>query len=683
MSVSMNSDPNSDCQAAPLPNDEGVEALTTDEKNEISAKEQRDDTDQETEEPLIAATNLSSVPFSEWQAVWVSKRSRLMEVVWDFQEEVAYLGSFRYTFDKELPDGSLLTDKKNEELTLFFKAIVHYCLPHNDVIGRHRTESYVSSVRSAGICFHIVCWLFRIGVFSNEPSGTRRSARSISQAELDRFVTQLPVEHSFSQSERIVYMLENWYDLSRAAMLPVEFSLTVSARKGRSILEIYPGYEQSIGWQPIAADVLYPLITGSLKFLEERADDILSVVKVWAAGRARGKLTNKRVSSLRTAVRQWAEDEADGRFKDHDGRRWLDVPRITGNYPVAWVYEIARALSAACWVLIIFPMGFRRSEIGELTVGCTRVVNEKTGECRIKATIFKTSQGSRGDPVDLPCPPITHLAVTVMEKLTSFSRAPGETKLFTSLRHGRQRWVGNLTDDIILLCNMLGIQDVPHSHQFRKTIASFFVYQNPQNIYLLKRLFTHSSLRMTMKYVTSIATIAREIREYISTNNRTLLKELFQSAGEGRIGGHGGKRIGRVVRERFRGLSQEDVMESADSYVEALLESGVAMLHRTPLCICTKTPSLTQRAPCDPANPTVQSRLHPRVDKCIPWDCSFAAFIPANEAAVRVDVDFHLRLLSRPSVAEAQRKISQRIVKRGKEILSELSSEGRPLSEAS
>lgn len=659
-----------------------VEALTDDERSEFSGNEQSDELLFKEDSVLIEPWDLSLIPVSEWKSIRVSNRSFFLDEVWDFQDEVAYQGVFRYSFSKELPDGSFLTDSKNENLGLLFRSVVHYYLPHNDIFSRHQSTSYVSVVRVASTCFHIICWLFRIGMLEDNTDCQMRTAPSISEAEIDRFVRELPKNVSFAQAERIIYVLEHWFDLSRAGVMPVEFSLFVSARRGRGILEIYPDYEQSDGWKPIPADVLYPLVKGSLTFLEERADDIIDLIEVWAAGYAEGTDHYSRAYSRRKRVKAWVNQFGESRFLDPNGQRWVEVPKggPNGNYRVAWVYELARALSAACWTLIIFPMGFRRSEVGELEVGCSRVVNDETNECRIRVKIFKTSQGSRGEIVDLPCPPITHFAIMLMERLTSFTRAPGETKLFTNIRHGRQRWVGNFIDDLALLCGFLSIQEVPHTHQFRKTIASFFVYQNPQNIYLLKRLFSHASLRMTMKYISSIKTISREIREYISGNNRKLLKELFKSAIEGNISGHGGIRISRSVRERFKGLSQDDVMESADTYVEALLESGVAMLHRTPLCICTKTPSLTQKAPCDPVNPTVQTRLRPRVNMCVPWDCNFAAFTPENLEAVRNDVEFHTKFLERPNLNDAQRRVSDRIVKRGKEILSDLSPEVTLLS---
>ncbi|MEX1669289.1 tyrosine-type recombinase/integrase [Zhongshania guokunii] len=682
----MNDDANFGYKTKPINSEDSIEAITPDERDEFSEREYLCDSDLVSDDSLLVATNLSKLPVSEWHRIQVSSRSYFMDLFWDFQDEVAYQGCFRYSFDKKLPDGSLLTDQKNEQLALFFRALIHYYLPHNDLISRNRLSSYTSTVKAASNCYHIACWLICNGLFESRQNSKIRTAPSISQVEIDQFVRKLPEGFSFGQAKSIIAMLENWYDLSRAGMLPVEFSLLVSAKKGRSIFDILPDYEQSMGWQPIAADVLYPLVTGSLRFMEERAEDIVSVVEAWAIGRERGSDAKSRSYCQSLEVKKWTQKkEVDLLFKDKDGRRWLDVPQEDhyGNFRVAWVYEIARALSAACWVLIIFPMGFRRSEVCELEVGCTRLANEQMDEYRIKATIFKTSEGSSGDPVELPCPAVTHLAVKTLERLTSFTRAPGETKLFTNLRHGRQRYVGNIIDDLDLLCTFLEIPDVPHSHQFRKTIASFFVYQNPQNIYLLKRLFSHASLRMTMKYITSIKTISREIKEYISINNRELLGDLFQSALDGCLGGRGGNKISRIVREGFKGLSEEDVMESAETYVEALLDSGVAMLHRTPLCICTKTPSLTQKAPCDPVIPSVQSQLHPRIEMCTPWDCNFAAFTPADEASVRVDIDFHVRLLQRQSLSESQRKISKRIINRGNEILSELRPERLTLSGAS
>ena len=665
--------------------EETVEALTDDERSELSGDELSDELLFKEDRALFESLNISLIPMSEWKSIRVSNRSFLLDEVLDFQDEVAYQGTFKYSFCKELPDGSFLTDAKNEILELLFRSVIYYYLPHNDIISRHQSASYASVIRVASTCFHIICWLFRIGICEDNTGSQMRAAPSINQVEIDRFVRDLPKNFSFGQAERIVYVLEHWFDLSRAGVMPVEFSLLVSARRGRGILEIYPDYEQSDGWEPITADVLYPLVKGSLTFLEERADDIVDLVEVWAAGHAEGKNHDSQFYFRAKKIKAWVDQYGDSRFVDRSGQRWVEIPKVDryGNFRVAWVYELARALSAACWTLIIFPMGFRRSEVGELEVGCSRVVNEETKECRIRAKVFKTSEGSRGEVVDLPCPPITHFAIMVMERLTSFTRAPGETKLFTNIRHGRQRCVGNFIDDLALLCGFLSIQDVPHTHQFRKSIASFFVYQNPQNIYLLKRLFSHDSLRMTMKYISSIKTISREIREYISGNNRKLLKELFKNAIDGSVSGHGGKRISRSVRERFKGLSQDDVMESADTYVEALLENGIAMLHRTPLCICTKTPSLTQKAPCDPVNPTVQTRLHPRVNMCVPWDCNFAAFTPANQEAVRNDVEFHMKFLERPSLNDAQRKASNRIVKRGKEILSDLSPEVTLLSGAS
>lgn len=643
-----------------------------------------DDLGESLEEDLdflgLETYNLREIPRTKWASLRVSSLSHFGDNMWNFRDDIPYnIASATIYFDREIYNGRL-TDEANSELLFFVKSILFYTLPQNNIVKR-AVKSYTTALRGFKDIIDIAVFLAQKRLLISSHI-QKKTIQNLRKAQTEEFISEVVKKYAPHTALRILTTLDGWFKISAAQLLPPEFSLNFSPIGNRRFVDLLPETRNSTAWLPIPDEDIYPLIKTSLNFVEKYSHDIIALFKQYEL--TRKKLLDKNtVAALACRLQKYIKSYKFAYYED--GKPWLIFKQLTQDrFSITPILFYARLLIAACWVLIIFPLGLRRSEIEELELGCCKLVDKDADRYEIRVKIFKTSEQSRGEVVNLPCPSIVATAISLLEKITEPIRSPGERKLFLSISNvakGKQRGHRVSADYLDLLCSYIGIEETPHSHQFRKSIASFFVYQNTQNIHLLKHLFSHKSLSMTLKYIMSIPTISRECKELMAQNNKKLLAEIFSSAACGNLGGIGGRRVQEnlLKRSSFRGLTENEIHDSVDSYVDAILEEGIYILHRAPLGICMKASSISTTSACDGYNEKPTERLHPNLARCVPYFCSFAAFTPQNIRWLQNDMNFHERILSNSKNNEKQRNKSERIVRRCREILAEISNTDKPL----
>jgi integrase len=337
-----------------------------------------------------------------------------------------------------------------------------------------------------------------------------------------------------------------------------------------------------------------------------------------------------------------------------------DVTRVRRE-----VMSMATNLRNACASIILLVTGMRRSELAKLKIGNYWEVPGPPGIYRLRYIVFKTSEGSQGDEHEIPIPRIAYQSLCLLERLTKPAREFGQTNLlFTSvtINFGKPLGLSSINAFFIYWCENLGLGEMIHPHQFRKTLAMFLIYQDSGNLPLIKRLFSHKSLRMSLAYITKLPGIAQEVKLILLEQNRALMSELLQAASKGVISGAAGLRIKENARSgKYSAMLHDDGWETIEQYIDSLLDEGAALLHRAALgVICTKTPAIDQPASCDPPFAKELKRLHPNIQNCDPFDCKFAVFTESSVQKLVNDVKAHEAWSTHPYAREDQKQFSQR-----------------------
>lgn len=359
----------------------------------------------------------------------------------------------------------------------------------------------------------------------------------------------------------------------------------------------------------------------------------------------------------------------------HDGRAWWGLSIIEhehlarrkakpwGYLPWNRITGLIGSLLDACCVIVLACTGMRRSEVMSLRSDCL----EQDGEgFWLRYTVFKTSKASQGDQKRIPIPGLAAKAIALIDRLSKESRIYGKHDYLFSTLHrahfGCPTSLAYPANAVTRVAEAVGADDGIHPHRFRKTLAMYLIYQDPKNIEIVRQLFSHVSLKMTLRYVMSLPGISDEIKKIIIDQNVDVLLEVLAGALNGRIAGEAGKRIQRSVNNspQFLARLQDKGKEGLIQYVESMLEQGIKILHRTNLAICMKTPGLIEVAPCDGKNEDASMKLHPNLFACDPFGCRFSAFVESNVPDLRNEVIFHERLIVHPFSGDEQKKFSQR-----------------------
>lgn len=632
-----------------------------------------------TDVDLPVTSNLARVPIEQWGYLKVTLLSTFDDQRWDFRG----MGSPLYT--SALWGGSIAPNLMLPENVLrlcLLKAIVYYLLPHNNVLNR--TRSYNSLATYIVIIQHLSRLFEAHNLYADvHGNGSYRSINDLDRTAIIAFLD----DHISSLGYKcdIAVLLKFWHDLSAHEMLPIGLQLLYQPIDDATMRRFNDAQAAATQpFKPIPLDTLSLLVSNARRLIETNGADIIygyeSFVPILIWKRDGGDDGR--------SVGNEACERAITALQSHPSPLWdLDqfVDRPSGKIAHRKIRDhilnLTISLRGACMVIILAVTGMRGSEATYLEAGCAEPIGG--GEYRLHVTVWKTSQASQGEKKRIPIPKIAYDAVKTLTELSAPARQIAQTPYIcttlTNLTNGHigQNNKGMTYHILGQYCQRLGIEPAIHPHQFRKTIALFVIYRDPRHLSLLKHLFSHKSLRMTWIYITSIPGLEEDVKELLMEEHRALFNEIVKACETGQIGGKAGLRIKATLPQSplFPGLLKDDD-ETIDQYIASLVEGGVALLHRTPYgVICTKTPGLTQRAPCDRPNAPTHRRFYPDLENCDPMECPFAVFTEASIPRLENDIRFHESMTDRRRCNPRQRRLSLRIIPLCKKRLAELRGE--------
>lgn len=626
---------------------------------------------------------LADIPISEWSRIPVSPISLFGDNVWDFSCFPSASKKSRIYFDYINHHNFNLVNASKHWL-LIMKALVLYRLPRYSFSGRNR--AYGDALMAHRSKFlQLIKFFQECGLYlGDSPNGTPTlTLNDVSIGTVSEYLLRRPTP---AQRWEFAAALQYWQNLSRSGMLPPIYAISeqfvadeVASRLRREMDDFAAPFE------PIPLDDYAQLVGYAAAMVNDYSEDLL-----WLARTYYPTLTGKDVSRAPSIANGLSLAEPDGveafmRYQPRlvHGEPWWDLrvlershPRDSGEYlSYARVSSYVQGLFDCCITIIFATTGMRRSEVARLKADCTET--DADGHW-LTFVVFKTSEASQGDRKKIPIPQVTFNAVAVLRSLCASSREFGRHDYLLSCinraHFGKHPHSTFAERALMRVADACGVEGNIHAHRFRKSLAMYIIYQDSRNIELIRQLFSHKSLRMTLRYILSLPGVNEELKRYLVEKNTEILADVMAAATSGRIGGKGGMRVKDSLADSRTFLSrlQDRGKETLEQYVDSLLDSGVKLLHRSNLAICIRSPSVNDTVPCVGKAETASSRLQANLFACDPFNCNYAVFTEAEVEAISNEVLFHERMLTHPYCGKDQADYSVRRIREANRRLAEI-----------
>jgi hypothetical protein len=651
-----------------------------------------DDDDVTEEIPPIFV--LADVPVEKWNDIVLSKASKFGDSKWDFT-------SFPHVnkkqaianFDYVNIIGVNLTDPLYAHWERIAKILVFYSIPHFAASNLVRSYGSMSTRKSR---FLRLLALFKTkGLYSGEVGSAEfRTINDLSPTIIKNFISELATP---ALKWEVAHTIRYWQKLSNGRLLPVEYSIFLNCISEQDVAQYRKEYDESCSpYQPIALDDYANIINHCIRSVEDYSRDVIWLYETYYPTVV-GGFDDPSRAALKPGGFSPSSLEGVEAFRNyqpiqHEGEPWWPLKILERESPHTskskpWglvsatsILSLIASLLDACCVTILASTGMRRSEVMGLTSGC---VERDAEGFWLRYTVFKTSRASQGDKKRIPIPDVTAKAIAIIERICCESRTYGaHNYLFSSINRvhfGKATHAAYPERAVKRVAEAVDADETIHPHRFRKTLAMYLIYQDPTNIEVVRQLFSHASLKMTLRYIMSLPGVNDEMKRIIAEQNVDVLLEVLEGALKGRIGGEAGKRVLHSVENspQFVARLQDKGKEALIQYVESMLEQGIKILHRTNLAICMKTPGYVEAAPCDGKNENASEKIHPNLFACDPFNCRFAAFVESNIPSLKNEVVFHERLSKHPYSGDAQKRFSKRRIAEATKRLEELGEVGR------
>lgn len=644
------------------------------------------------EKAVFGVINLAQIPIEEWGALKVSQVSSFRDLVWDWRQEGSpiYKDTTFFNWDLQLDEKTKLLVSENHPLVLLMRALLFYLLPQNAVTRNIR--SYNTVVGRGKQLLLLARFLSAHGVYVDpNGDGTYRVANDLAPTHFQTFLeTSARTAH---ERYGFVMLVAHWQELSRSGLLPTRFQLGYQVVDKTLVTKCVKEFEEAkTPYLPITLETVALMTARSIEVIEKYGDDILFFYGlVWPVIAGKEAIDsvnfdwNKCIDELKNRKTDlWKMEQFTDAGLPMSGRNVAVVVNVIQSHPdwraskyfcsssqlsckatrqeikeIAndlgivlpevlssigydlsairmFAMQIATMLRNAVAFVVFLVTGMRRSELVHIKSGDYWKKKNRQDEYRLRFMVFKTSDYSQGDIVEVPIPRLIYDGLIKLEKLTEHARKQSGTDYLmvsTTVSFGKHITLNAVNQFLDRWCEELGLEERIHPHQFRKTLAMFAIYQDSRNLPVIKRLFSHKSLKMTLAYIIKMPGLAKEIKLAILRENMELVGELLEAAEKNILGGKGGERVKATFKSSraYHALLNDNGWETLEQYVESLLDEGATLLHRAPLAvICLKSPTRDQTSPCDPPHGPLGNRIHPIVHNCDALDCKWAAFTEAS-----------------------------------------------------
>lgn len=602
----------------------------------------------------------------------MGRRSKFADIEWDYREVMRYRIHF----------GNCLANLGNKEtfpFLLLLKLIARELLGFEAQLDR-APRSVLNIVNASK---ELVTWMGRKGVLVSEVDGGYFGLpRDISTDDFAQFFSSL-YDRKLHENTRLdkVRLLREWWHLSQQKdKLPEFLKLPSDPFCGMKLSDFQPEAnadspientdDEDSGWLPIPLEFAFPLAQKACEWLENYADPLITLHEILESGI---RTNRRRVSFLK--------------FKAACIERGIDWEELSSSLPSPIEHVIygkppkhhtrlitiehgndLNTLKHAAALIILFTTGMRVKELVELEVGCCYPdpYLEVEGLYRLRVTVKKTSdEYLKGKVIELPVPELTAKAIEVWEKVGDVRRRGNYLISPTHANEKADHVAEPVTGETIrnFLKRFSGfceIDYVPHPHQFRKTIAGWFVMNSPVlGPLLLMRLFSHSSLAMTEKYLKNNPLIQEARQEMLTEQSLKIVKSIRQAAQNGKLAGAVGEKIANNLMNDpvFEGLTGDELGATLEEYLRERAKTGDLHFLLTPLAVCAFDPDDDDEKPCvrkldqamNPGEAAARKEAlgnMPVTNKCVGVDCDHCVITQCQSDKIAQSMTFYRSLLN-------------------------------------
>jgi len=494
--------------------------------------------------------------------------------------------------------------------------------------------------KSGGTIYNIVCsgrdlisWLVSKGYLtSNHKGGYFKAPCDLLPedfAEFIAFVDSQDITRSYKFEK--IRLLKEWWALSRnEGVLPQFLKLSTNPFGLKSFSDLFlstpivskmksgslPLGDESSGWSPIPLDYAFPLADAAASYVEDFGEGLIRFHQVVYEGVVANKKSNSvtRAALLEACAVKGItiEDLSEGLpFKiDLVGYAPPSSSRSsTVKLKRKEAENCIKHMKRAAITVILFVTGARSRELANLKVGCCQPDYSLGVDrfYRLTVTVFKTSREyHKGQVLTIPVPEIAYKAVKVLEALNSLTRVDGFL-LAPMFRRQRGRvareevCISSILNAVKKFASDVGVGYLPHPHQFRKTIAGWFVMNSPVlGPLLVMRLFSHNSLSMTEMYLRNNPLIREARQEMLAEQSLKVVGSIASAVKDGKLAGPAGDRFAQGINEdpAFLGITGEELGATMEEYLRERISQASVHFLLTPLAICVFNPNDEVRRPC-------------------------------------------------------------------------------------
>lgn len=431
-------------------------------------------------------------------------------------------------------------------------------------------------------------------------------------------------------------------------------------------------------WSPLTIPQAMFLTRESIMWVEKYSDDILNVYDIWKdyAGsnpickeyRAFGSLYTTKTGVTPTRNIKLAEiifntitEKPDQSHPFHTiwnaadnfSKNKINREELKQFVSQKVATNSLRSLYGACIVLILMSTGMRKSELFSLQRGCIDIDSNPEIPL-IESEVTKTNTGI----TKLPISQVGVKAVQVLERLGKIITNEESGPLIVPVEVDRKNKnmhmnkVANYTSHafkmLSILCETINYGTPPNPHAFRHTLAACVWERTDQSPVLLKMLYNHSSLSMTLHYLRSNPMIQQAQKELFTNKYLPLVREVIHSAQDDELAGKASEKVQGLIRYvqndfQFQGKTEEELETAMEELFMTLIEQNQLRLFLTPFCVCMRSNTSSSKSPCmhiEDHGDTFYSKL-PRTDLCVGSSCHDSLFISYHQESIHNCMTFY------------------------------------------
>lgn len=288
---------------------------------------------------------------------------------------------------------------------------------------------------------------------------------------------------------------------------------------------------------------------------------------------------------LATLRRAWSP--ASYRKKSKQTIRSYNWPNGLAPLNELQLRALALDCQTAAHMLISLLLGPRASELLALPgVSLRQIGSGENSAWVIDGTTFKRSQNFGGDLRDWPLHPIAAAILVAQREYVDITEGgqfswlwKSHVTIFNTASPVKQIW-HQLNDFLERYQHLRPLLDGKsfHHHRFRKTTARLIVIALHGGPLILRRLFGHEHLAMTLRYILADDSIVTELKEIAEEEQRRIAAELVSRKGD--ILGRGGEIFRQTVSAAIEMINitvpdgSRDQAEVKTDEIVALLTDG-------------------------------------------------------------------------------------------------------------